>query len=48
VLVVLILASHCLQWPPEATFFGVAVVGVALSFGIGGLLRRVPLVSRVL
>jgi fucose 4-O-acetylase-like acetyltransferase len=48
VLVVIILASRHVSWPPEAKFFTVAVLGVALSFATGDLLRRIPLVSRVL
>jgi fucose 4-O-acetylase-like acetyltransferase len=48
VLIVLILGSRQLAWAPEVKFFGVAVVGVALSFALGDLLRRAPLMGRVL
>jgi hypothetical protein len=48
VLVLLILASRALAWPTEARFALVAVLGVALSFGTGAALLRVPGVARVL
>ena len=42
VLVLLVLASRRLGWPPEADFAAVAVLGVVLSFGVAMLLVRVP------
>jgi hypothetical protein len=45
---VLILASRHLAWPTEVRFVLVAVTGVALSFGVGAALLRVPGVARVL
>jgi hypothetical protein len=48
VLVVLILASRHLAWPTEVRFVLVAATGVALSFGVGAALLRVPGVARIL
>jgi glucans biosynthesis protein C len=48
VLVGLVLASRLVPWPPEAKLAAVAVLGVAISFGIGSLLVRVPGVSRII
>ena len=48
VLVGLVVAAHALPLPPEVDFLAVAVLGVMLSFVLGGLLVRVPGVSRVL
>lgn len=47
VLVGLVLGSRWVPWPPEAKLAAVAGLGVALSFGIGALLVRVPGVARV-
>jgi surface polysaccharide O-acyltransferase-like enzyme len=47
VLVAVVLASRHLPGPPELTFITVWVIGVALSFGVGALLVRVPGVARV-
>jgi len=47
VLVVLVLATREVSWPPEVDFFTVAVVGVAATFALAGLLVRLPGVSRV-
>jgi len=42
VLVLLVLASRRLGWPPEADFAAVGVLGVVFSFGVAMLLVRVP------
>jgi hypothetical protein len=47
VLVLLVLASHQVSWPPELEYAAVCVLGVAASFAIGSLLLRLPGVSRV-
>ncbi|EWT00951.1 hypothetical protein N865_05785 [Intrasporangium oryzae NRRL B-24470] len=47
VLVGLVLASRLVGWPPEVSYLTVATLGVALSFGLGWLLTRVPGVSRI-
>ena len=47
VLVLLVLASHRLDWPPEASYLAVTVAGVAVSFALGMVLARTPLVRRV-
>lgn len=46
VLVGLVLASHAVVWPPEAEWLAVAVLGVLVSFGVGALVTRIPVVSR--
>lgn len=48
VLVGLVLATREVSWPPEVDFLAVAVLGVAVSFGAGGLLARLPGVRRVI
>lgn len=48
VLVAVVLASRHLPGPPELKYVTVGALGVALSFGAGALLLRVPGVSRVL
>ncbi len=48
VLVGLVLATREVTWPPEVDFLAVAVLGVAVSFGIGSLLTRLPGVRRVI
>lgn len=48
VLVGLVLATHTLPLPPEVDYLAVSVLGVLGSFALGGLLVRVPGVSRVL
>jgi glucans biosynthesis protein C len=47
VLVGLVLGSRLVPWPPEAKLAAVAVLVVAISFGLGALLVRVPGVSRI-
>lgn len=47
VLVALILAVRPLHWPPELAYLSVSALGVAISFGLGWLLARVPGVSRI-
>ena len=47
VLVLLVLASHRLDWPPEASYLAVTVAGVAVSFALGMVLARTPLVRRI-
>jgi glucan biosynthesis protein C len=46
VLVGLVLASHAVVWPPEAEWFTVAMLGVLVSFGVGAVVTRIPVVSR--
>jgi fucose 4-O-acetylase-like acetyltransferase len=48
VLVGLVLAIRQVSWPPEAEFLTVAVLGLAVSFGLGSVLVRLPCLSRVL
>lgn len=48
VLVGLVLAVRQVSWPPEVEFFTVAVLGLAISFGLGLALVRLPGASRVL
>lgn len=48
VLVGLVMASHQVRWPPEVEYATVSVLGVVVSFALGGLLVRLPGVSRVL
>lgn len=47
ILVGLVLLSRQLPWAPEIEYFLVASLGVALSFGVGSLLTRLPGLSRV-
>jgi hypothetical protein len=47
ILVGLVLASRKVPWAPEIEYVLVASLGVALSFGVGALVTRVPLLSRV-
>jgi hypothetical protein len=42
VLVGLVLAIHQLSWPSAVDFLAVAVLGVAVSFGLGALVLRLP------
>jgi hypothetical protein len=46
VLVGLVLASHSVRWPPELEWLAVSVLGVAVSFGVGALVTRIPAVGR--
>jgi glucan biosynthesis protein C len=46
VLVGLVLASRLIPWPPEVEYLLVSGLGVAVSFGLGALLVRVPGVNR--
>jgi fucose 4-O-acetylase-like acetyltransferase len=46
VLVGLVLASHGVTWPPEVEWLTVSVLGVAVSFGVGALVTRIPAVGR--
>jgi hypothetical protein len=46
VLVGLVLASRQIPWPPEVEYLLVSGLGVAVSFGLGALLVRVPGVNR--
>lgn len=46
VLVGLVLASHTVPWPPEVEWLTVAVLGVLVSFGLGGLVARLPGIGR--
>lgn len=48
VLVGLVLAVRQVSWPPEVEFLTVAVLGLAISFGLGLALVRLPGASRVL
>ena len=48
VLVGLVLASRRTGWSPELNFFVVSLLGVAISFGVGSMLRRLPGVTRIL
>lgn len=48
VLVGLFLAVRQVSWAPEAEFLTVAVLGLAVSFGLGSVLVRLPGLSRVL
>lgn len=48
VLVGLVLAVRQVSWPPEVEFLSVAVLGVAVSFGLGMALVRLPGISRIL
>ncbi len=48
VLVALIVGVRLLYWPPEAAYVTVSTLGVAVSFGVGWLLTRVPGISRIL
>lgn len=47
VLVVLVLASRQVPWPPELKYAAVASLGVAVSFAVGAVLVRVPGVRRL-
>jgi hypothetical protein len=47
VLVGLILGVRLLRWPPEAAYLTVSALGLAISFGVGWLLTRVPGISRI-
>jgi len=42
VLVGLVLAMHEVSWPSAVDFLAVAVLGVAVSFGLGALVLRLP------
>ena len=42
VLVGLVLAIHEVSWPSAVDFLAVAVLGVAVSFGLGALVLRLP------
>jgi hypothetical protein len=42
VLVGLVLAIHQVSWPSAVDFLTVAVLGVAVSFGLGALVLRLP------
>jgi glucans biosynthesis protein C len=42
VLVGLVLAIHEVSWPSEVDFLAVAALGVAVSFGLGALVLRLP------
>jgi fucose 4-O-acetylase-like acetyltransferase len=46
VLVGLVLASHAVVWPPEAEWLTVSLLGVGVSFGVGALVTRIPVVGR--
>jgi hypothetical protein len=46
VLVGLVLTSHAVVWPPEVEWLMVSVLGVAVSFGVGSLVMRIPAVGR--
>lgn len=48
VLVGMVLAVRQVSWPPEVEFLTVVVLGVALSFGFGLVLVRLPGTSRIL
>jgi glucan biosynthesis protein C len=48
VLVGLVLISRRTGWPPELNFFAVSLLGVAISFGFGSMLRRLPGLNQVL
>jgi hypothetical protein len=48
VLVGLVLVSRGTGWPPELNFVAVSLLGVAISFGFGSMVRRLPGMSRVL
>lgn len=47
ILVGLVLASRQVPWAPEIEFALVGSLGVALSFGVGSLLTRIPGLGRV-
>lgn len=48
VLVVLVLLSRLVPWPPEPKYVTVCVLGLAGSFGLGSAMVRIPGVGRVL
>jgi acyltransferase-like protein len=48
ILVGLVLASRQVPWPAELKFLTVGALGVALSFGLGAALVRLPGLSRVI
>jgi hypothetical protein len=47
ILVGLVLASRWVPWAPEIEYALVASLGVAMSFGVGSLVTRIPALSRV-
>lgn len=47
ILVGLVLASRWVPWAPEVEYVLVASLGVAVSFGVGSLVTRLPALSRV-
>lgn len=48
VLVVLVLLSRQVGWPPEVKYVVVASLGVSASFAVGALLVRIPGLSRLI
>ncbi len=48
ILVWLVLASRLVDLPAEVEYVAVAGLGVAISFGVGALMLRIPVVSRIL
>ncbi len=47
VLVLLVLASRLVGFPPELEYMAVSVLGVGFSFGLGWLALRIPAIARV-
>lgn len=43
-----VLATRLVAWPPEAKYLASAVLSVAASFALGGLLVRVPGLARII
>jgi hypothetical protein len=48
VLVLAVLASHRVGWAPEVSYAAVTVTGVVVSFAVGLVLTRAPLLRRIL